>query len=120
MLETLFIVFASRFVLCFIDLSVNLMKSEKFGVGACAGYPSFFKYDDLVCVLNGRNTLGNDDLCGFGHIIFQRFSDRCVRFGIHGKVESSRMRIFGFRKIARAMQSRCFCPPERLTPPSSR
>ena len=35
------------------------------------------------------------------------------------EVESSRMRIFGFFKSARAMQSRCFCPPETLLPPCS-
>ena len=32
-------------------------------------------------------------------------------------VQSSRMRIRGFFKRARARESRCFCPPERLTPP---
>ena len=35
------------------------------------------------------------------------------------EVESSRMRIFGFASRARAMHSRCFCPPETLVPPCS-
>ena len=35
------------------------------------------------------------------------------------EVESSRIRIFGFFSSARAMQSRCFCPPETLVPPCS-
>lgn len=34
-------------------------------------------------------------------------------------VESSRISIFGFRSTARAMHSRCFCPPETLVPPCS-
>lgn len=34
-------------------------------------------------------------------------------------VESSRMRMGGFLSRARAMHSRCFCPPETLTPPCS-
>ena len=36
------------------------------------------------------------------------------------EVESSRMRMAGFRSMARAMHSRCFWPPETLTPPWSR
>ena len=32
------------------------------------------------------------------------------------EVESSRMRIFGFLRMVRAMVARCFCPPERVTP----
>ena len=35
-------------------------------------------------------------------------------------VESSKISTFGFFKIARAMHSRCFCPPETLTPPCPR
>ena len=34
-------------------------------------------------------------------------------------VLSSRIRIFGFFSSARAMQRRCFCPPETLVPPCS-
>ena len=34
-------------------------------------------------------------------------------------VESSRMRIFGFFSSARAMQRRCFWPPETFVPPCS-
>ena len=34
-------------------------------------------------------------------------------------VESSRIRIFGFLSSARAMQRRCFCPPETFVPPCS-
>ena len=34
-------------------------------------------------------------------------------------VESSKMRIFGRFKRARAMHRRCLCPPDRLTPPWS-
>ena len=32
-------------------------------------------------------------------------------------VLSSRIRILGCLSIARAMHSRCFCPPDRFTPP---
>ena len=32
-------------------------------------------------------------------------------------VESSKIKIFGFVRIARAIQSRCFCPPDTFTPP---
>ena len=32
-------------------------------------------------------------------------------------VESSNMSTLGFLSSARAMQRRCFCPPETLTPP---
>ena len=32
-------------------------------------------------------------------------------------VESSRINIFGFFKIALAIQILCFCPPETLVPP---
>ena len=35
------------------------------------------------------------------------------------EVESSKIRIFGFFSRARAMQSRCFWPPETLAPPCS-
>ena len=35
------------------------------------------------------------------------------------EVESSRMRTLGFFSRARAMHSRCFCPPETLAPPRS-
>ena len=35
------------------------------------------------------------------------------------EVESSRMRTAGFFSMARAMHSRCFWPPETLTPPCS-
>ncbi|SCI60618.1 Protein of uncharacterised function (DUF1602) [uncultured Blautia sp.] len=35
------------------------------------------------------------------------------------EVESSRIRILGCFSRARAMQSRCFCPPETLEPPCS-
>ena len=33
------------------------------------------------------------------------------------EVESSRIRTFGFFSTARAMQRRCFWPPETLVPP---
>mgnify|MGYP000040196048 CR=1 FL=1 len=35
------------------------------------------------------------------------------------EVESSKMRILGCLSRARAMHSRCFCPPETLVPPCS-
>ncbi len=35
------------------------------------------------------------------------------------EVESSRIRMAGLRSMARAMHSRCFWPPETLTPPWS-
>ena len=35
------------------------------------------------------------------------------------EVESSRIKIFGFFSSARAMHSRCFCPPETFVPPCS-
>ena len=34
-------------------------------------------------------------------------------------VESSKISTFGFFSKARAMQSRCFCPPETFVPPCS-
>ena len=35
------------------------------------------------------------------------------------EVESSRIRIFGMRTMARAMHRRCFWPPETFVPPCS-
>ena len=36
------------------------------------------------------------------------------------EVESSRMSTDGLRTMARAMHSRCFCPPDTFTPPCSK
>ena len=36
------------------------------------------------------------------------------------EVESSKIRIFGFLRIALAIHSLCFCPPETFVPPRSR
>mmetsp|Transcript_20413 Transcript_20413/g.66291 ORF Transcript_20413/g.66291 Transcript_20413/m.66291 type:complete len:112 (+) Transcript_20413:136-471(+) len=47
--------------------------------------------------------------------------DSCTSFSdslSRAEVASSRSRIWGSRKTARAMAMRCFCPPEILLPPA--
>mmetsp|Transcript_32872 Transcript_32872/g.79998 ORF Transcript_32872/g.79998 Transcript_32872/m.79998 type:complete len:93 (-) Transcript_32872:456-734(-) len=50
-------------------------------------------------------------------IIISRASwTNCSFFASRADVASSRMRILGFRIAARAIATRCFCPPESCFP----
>ena len=72
--------------------------------------------ENQICVLDGRDALG---------FVVSGISVRSAArifasvFVSTAEVESSRIKIFGFFSSARAMHSRCFCPPETFEPPCS-
>ena len=66
------------------------------------------------------HALGNDDLGGVGQFILEAPCGSARRCAVStALVESSRISILGFFSRARAMQSRCFWPPDTLVPPCS-
>ena len=76
-------------------------------------------HENEVGILHGRDALGDDDLRRLGDIGAEALADQRVgaRVDRGGRVvEDRNLRLF---ESARAMQRRCFCPPETFEPPCS-
>ena len=72
----------SSFHLGFINFAVNIAGFKQFFVFAHGDYLSRIKNDYLVCVLNGRNALCNNDFGGIGDLFRKSLADKRIGFGI--------------------------------------
>ena len=61
------------------DLPVHRAVLQQFIMGADACHPPFVQHNDLVGVLDGADTLGNDQ---YSCIFCQRFAQRRIRFKV--------------------------------------
>ena len=100
-------------------LAVNLAGFHQLVVVADGADVSAVHHDDAVGILYRGHALGDDDLCGLGDV----FPEACrIKASVRvstALVESSKISTLGFFNSARAIHSRCFCPPETLEPPCS-
>ena len=91
---------------------------EKFLIRAALGDAAVGNDDDLACGADGGQAVRNDERGA----IFASSSNACWIFASvsvsSALVASSRMRIGGFLRKMRAMEMRCFCPPDRSVPRS--
>ena len=55
---------------------------QQFLVGPDPGHMPFVEHDDLVCVLDGADTLGNDQNCGVFCLFCEGFAERRIRFEV--------------------------------------
>ena len=78
----------------------------------CAGYLTVPIINRITLAINPAAELNPSRIAEFADGIIEAFASTAL-------VESSRIKIFGLRRRARAMQRRCFCPPERFVPPLS-
>ena len=79
---------------------------------------SVVQYKDLIGVADGFQTVGNHD---DGLVMGQCSIARCNSSSFSGStllVASSKMMIGASFSMARAMEIRCFSPPDKLPPPS--
>ncbi len=73
--------------------------------------------NDLICFLHRGDPLGNDDLRHIRKALLNPLRIPVSVAVSTALVESSRIKILGRFKTALAMQSRCFWPPDKFTPP---
>lgn len=66
----------------FIDLSVHRTLGQKFVVCADADRLAFVQNDDLLCMANGADALGNDEDSGVSRFFGKFSSQCCVRLEI--------------------------------------
>ena len=62
--------------------------------------PAFIHHNDTVCILHTGDTLGDDQLGCIRNLFSERSADFCICSCIYALVLSSRIRIFGFFRIA--------------------
>src|SRR5699024_9101724 len=68
-------IFAASFGLGFINLAVNFAGLEQFLMGTHGGNLAAVHHQNFVGVLNGGDTLGNDELGGVGDLLPERLAD---------------------------------------------
>ena len=101
------------------QLGVEPAALEQLLVRAALGDPAVVEHDDLVGVDDGRQAVGDDDR---GAAARRRASSvswiACSVRLSSALVASSRIRIGGFLSRVRAIATRCFSPPDSLSPRS--
>ena len=88
-------------------------------MGIKAVHMSVVQHYDSIRFLDAGDALRDDDLGRARNRPRKGRADFGVRAVSTALVESSRIRILGRLSSARAMHSRCFCPPETFAPPRS-
>ncbi len=77
---------------------------------------AFIEHDDLIRMKNRTDALRHDQYRASAHLFMQRLAQGAVRFVIEcGKTVVENQDFRPGRN--RAMDKRCFCPPETLVPP---
>ena len=75
------------------------------------------EHEDLIGVADGADALGDDDLCRVGQLLRKSLAERRRPSGSPARRTNRQIPEFpAFLASARAMDSRCFCPPETFRP----
>ncbi len=98
------------------DLAVQLASPQSSACVPCAAIPSMVEHHDLVGERDRRGAVGDDDVVR--PAITSPSASLIARSVLAStdEVASSRIRIRGSARIARAIASRCRCPPETSGP----
>lgn len=74
------------------------------------------KNEDLVCLTDAGDSLGYEEGCRVSFEIVDGFAEFCIRCKIKRTRAVVQNQDFRFFTSARAIERRCFCPPERFFP----
>lgn len=86
-------------------------------MGADADRFTLVQYDDFLRMENGAYALRDDEHGGAPGLLREGLTQRRVRLEVkRGKAVVEYVQLRLFHQCA-AMESRCFCPPEKLVPP---
>ena len=86
-------------------------------MGADAYGLALVQYDDLFRMEDRADALGDDHDGGIARLGDKRFAERGVRLEVERRKDVVKDIQFRFLTRARAIERRCFCPPEKLVPP---
>lgn len=110
--------FFQSFKLHLVIMGIDSIFQQELFVGSPFRDAVFGNHKDFVRIADRGETVGDRDGCTVFSEFFQAFLDSAFAFVVQGAgrlVQDQDGRIF---RNTRAMEMRCFCPPERRVPRS--
>lgn len=99
-----------------VNLAVNLAGFHQLVVCAVSFERTISKNEDLVCLTDAGDSLGYEEGCRVSFEIVDGFAEFCIRCKVKRTRAVVQNQDFRFFTSARAIERRCFCPPERFFP----